>query len=68
MEMGPTRPPRVAAPPPPPGKYGNPMSDLPSSHSDAESRRRSARRTAAVVGGIAVAIYVVFILSGVMGR
>ena len=31
-------------------------------------RRRRAARTALVVGGIAVAIYLGFILSGVIGR
>ncbi|WP_279512691.1 hypothetical protein [Luteimonas aestuarii] len=31
-------------------------------------RRKRAVRTAAVVGGIAIAIYVAFILSGVIGR
>ena len=31
-------------------------------------RRTRARRTAWLVGGIAVAIYVAFILSGVIGR
>ena len=31
-------------------------------------RRKRAVRTAMVVGGIAVAIYVAFILSGVVGR
>ena len=35
---------------------------------DARARRRGAVRTALVVGGIAVAIYVGFILSGVVGR
>ena len=33
-----------------------------------ELRRRRVRRTALVVGGIALAIYVAFILSGVVGR
>jgi hypothetical protein len=35
---------------------------------DAQARRRAAVRTALIVGGIAVAIYVGFILSGVLGR
>jgi hypothetical protein len=32
------------------------------------ARRRAARRTALVVGAIAVAIYIAFIASGVIGR
>ena len=35
---------------------------------DLALRRKRAVRTAMVVGGIAVAIYVAFILSGVVGR
>jgi len=35
---------------------------------DTTLRRKRAVRTAALVGGIAVAIYVLFILSGVIGR
>jgi hypothetical protein len=31
-------------------------------------RRRRARRTAMLFGGIAVAVYVAFLLSGVVGR
>ncbi|HDS1559726.1 TPA: hypothetical protein QEL11_003627 [Stenotrophomonas maltophilia] len=33
-----------------------------------EQRRRRARRTAVVVGAIAVLVYATFILSGVIGR
>ena len=33
-----------------------------------EAGRRRARRTALVVGAVALAIYVAFILSGVVGR
>jgi CHASE3 domain sensor protein len=32
------------------------------------ARRRAARRTALVVGAIAIAIYVAFVASGVVGR
>ncbi len=35
---------------------------------DATSRRAAARRTALLLGGIAVAVYVGFILMGVLGR
>ncbi|WP_187471125.1 hypothetical protein [Luteimonas viscosa] len=35
---------------------------------DTALRRRRAVRTAMVVGGIAVAIYIAFIASGVIGR
>jgi len=35
---------------------------------DTALRRRRAVRTAALVGGIAVAIYVAFLLSGMIGR
>lgn len=31
-------------------------------------QRASARRTALVIGGIALAVYVAFVLSGVIGR
>lgn len=41
---------------------------LPPSDDELALRRRRAVRTAAVVGGIAVAIYIAFILSGVIGR
>ena len=44
------------------------MTRDPALHDDAPSRRNRARRTAWLVGGIAVAIYVAFILSGVIGR
>ena len=39
-------------------------------HDDTDTglRRTRARRTALLVGGIALAIYVAFILSGVIGR
>ena len=33
-----------------------------------DARRKVARRTALWVGGIAVAVYVAFILSGVLGQ
>jgi hypothetical protein len=33
-----------------------------------DARRKAARRTALWVGGIAVAVYVAFILSGVLGQ
>jgi hypothetical protein len=35
---------------------------------DAAPRRAAARRTALLLGGIAVAVYVGFILMGVLGR
>jgi hypothetical protein len=35
---------------------------------DAQTRRRGAVRTALIVGGIAVAIYIGFILTGVLGQ
>lgn len=34
---------------------------------DAAARRRAVLRTAWIVGGIALAVYVAFILSGVLG-
>lgn len=34
----------------------------------ADLRRRGARRTALLFGGIAVAVYVGFLLTGVLGR
>jgi len=40
----------------------------PLSQDDIARRRKHAVRTALVVAGIAVAIYVAFILSGVIGR
>ena len=42
-----------------------------SSHQDSAevtARRKRAAKTALIVGGIAVAIYIAFILSGVIGR
>ena len=39
-----------------------------SSFDDLALRRRRARRTALVVGAVALAVYVGFILSGVIGR
>lgn len=46
------------------------MRDPQAPMTDAEiaARRRAARRTAMVVGAIAVAIYVAFLASGVVGR
>jgi hypothetical protein len=41
---------------------------LPPDNDELVLRRKRAVRTAAVVGAIAVAIYVAFILSGVIGR
>ena len=35
---------------------------------DIDLRRRRARRTALLVGGIAVAVYVGFLVTGVVGR
>ena len=35
---------------------------------DTDARRRRARRTALLFGGIAVAVYLGFLLSGVVGR
>jgi hypothetical protein len=35
---------------------------------DINARRAAARRTAWVVGGIVIAIYTAFVLSGVIGR
>ena len=32
------------------------------------ARRRGVRRTASVIGGLALAIYVLFLLSGIVGR
>ena len=40
----------------------------PMKQADAAPRRRAARRTALLLGGIAVAVYVGFILMGVLGR
>jgi CHASE3 domain sensor protein len=40
----------------------------PMTDADVAARRRAARRTALVVGGIAIAIYVAFLASGVIGR
>jgi len=40
----------------------------PMTDADIAARRRAARRTALVVGGIAVAIYIAFLASGVVGR
>ncbi|WP_272952444.1 hypothetical protein [Luteimonas marina] len=37
-------------------------------HDDTALRRRRAVRTAIVVGAVALAIYVAFVLSGVIGR
>jgi hypothetical protein len=37
-------------------------------HADVAARRARARRTALLFGGIAVAIYVLFILSGVLAQ
>lgn len=44
--------------------------DLPTplSAEQAQLRRKGAARTALVVGGIALAVYLAFILSGVVGR
>ncbi|MCD9033736.1 hypothetical protein LDO32_18650 [Luteimonas sp. Y-2-2-4F] len=42
--------------------------DLPADAARADAGRRRARRTALVAGAIALAIYVAFILSGVIGR
>ena len=42
--------------------------NTPSAFDDLAQRRRRARRTAAVVGAVAVAVYVVFILSGVLAQ
>lgn len=45
------------------------MPDIPSTTDEAQAlRRRRARRTAWVMGGIAVLVYAGFILSGVIGR
>jgi hypothetical protein len=44
------------------------MTLTPRNDDELAQRRRRAVRTAAVVGAIAVAIYVAFILSGVIGR
>jgi hypothetical protein len=35
---------------------------------EVHARRASARRTAWVIGGIVIAIYAAFVLSGVIGR
>lgn len=40
----------------------------PIENEEIQARRRRAVRTALVVGGIAAAIYIAFILSGVIGR
>ncbi|WP_282296906.1 hypothetical protein [Stenotrophomonas sp. PS02289] len=44
------------------------MNTTPSAFDDLALRRRRARRTALVVGAVAVAVYLGFILSGVIGR
>ncbi|WNH54440.1 hypothetical protein [Stenotrophomonas oahuensis] len=44
------------------------MNTTPSGFDDLALRRRRARRTAMVVGAVAVAVYLGFILSGVIGR
>lgn len=44
------------------------MSPNPANHDDLDARRKRARRTAWIVGGIAVLVYVVFLLMGVLGR
>ena len=35
---------------------------------DTDAQRRRARRTALLLGGVAVAVYLGFLLSGVVGR
>lgn len=40
----------------------------PMTDAEVAARRRAARRTALVVGGIAIAIYLAFLASGVVGR
>lgn len=40
----------------------------PMKHADAAPRRAAARRTALLLGGIAVAVYLGFILMGVLGQ
>jgi hypothetical protein len=40
----------------------------PMTDTDVAARRRAARRTALVVGGVALAIYIAFLASGVIGR
>ena len=44
------------------------MSPNPANRDDLDARRTSARRTAWIVGGLAVLVYVVFLLMGVLGR
>lgn len=45
-----------------------PGPQAPMTEAQIAARRRAARRTALVVGGIAIAIYVAFVASGVVGR
>jgi CHASE3 domain sensor protein len=45
-----------------------PAPQAPMTEAQIAARRRAARRTALVVGGIAIAIYVAFVASGVVGR
>lgn len=45
-----------------------PDPQAPMTEAQIAARRRAARRTALVVGAIAIAIYVAFVASGVVGR
>ena len=40
----------------------------PMTEQQAAARRKGVRRTAWVIGGLALAIYVLFLLSGIIGR
>ena len=44
------------------------MSPHPANPEDLDARRKCARRTAWIVGGLAALVYVVFLLMGVLGR
>jgi hypothetical protein len=44
------------------------MTPSPDPRMDPDARRKAARRTALWVAGVAIAVYVTFILSGVLGQ
>lgn len=44
------------------------MSLPPDNRDELDARRKRARRTAWIVGGLAVLVYVVFLLMGVLGQ
>ena len=44
------------------------MSPHPTNRDDLDARRKGARRTAWIVGGLALLVYAVFLLMGVLGQ